>query len=259
MMSNYQRWSDDEGKYLTKVYKDLSDPEIGLELGRSSKAVGDKRRSLGLEAKRAFWTSEEIEFVKENWATMTDQDLADSLNRSKNAVKTARQGMNLKNSRAQAINKLMLKNGDRYYHGLRAHPTYGSWTQMKSRCSNPRSAGYHRYGGRGITVCEEWADEFQTFYTWSIENGWSNGLSIDRIDNDSGYSPDNCRWATKEQQCNNQEKNVRITAFGETKSVSAWSRDHRCQVSRSTLDQRLKKGVTPEKAISAPPKDKKCK
>ena len=75
---------------------------------------------------------------------------------------------------------------------------------MKQRCSNPKGKSYHRYGGRGITVCEEWMEDSEAFYKWSMDNGFEQGKHIDRIDNDKGYSPENCRWVTAKENMNNK-------------------------------------------------------
>lgn len=85
---------------------------------------------------------------------------------------------------------------------------YGIWSGVKDRCCNPNSKYWKRYGNRGITICDEWLSDFVTFYEWAISNGYSESLTLDRIDNDKGYSPDNCRWATYSTQENNRSNNV---------------------------------------------------
>lgn len=92
---------------------------------------------------------------------------------------------------------------------------------MKTRCYNPNFKAYQRYGGRGIVVCDEWKDDFPAFQAWATENGYSNGLTIDRIDNDRGYSPENCRWVDYKTQANNTRRNLVVTVHGETGTVAA--------------------------------------
>lgn len=77
---------------------------------------------------------------------------------------------------------------------------YRCWIDMKSRCLNKNSCNYKYYGARGITVCKEWLDDFMNFYNWSMENGYADNLTIDRIDNDGNYEPSNCRWTSKSVQ-----------------------------------------------------------
>jgi len=81
-------------------------------------------------------------------------------------------------------------------HGLSSHPLYRKWSGMITRTTNKNELCYHRYGGRGISVCDEWRNDFKKFYDWSISNGWEHGLTIDRINNDGNYEPSNCQWIT---------------------------------------------------------------
>lgn len=86
------------------------------------------------------------------------------------------------------------KNNPKYSHGLRYHTLYGVWLNIKSRCLNPKNKKYHNYGGRGITICNEWINNPKAFIEWSLDNGWNRDLEIDRINNKMGYSPENCRF-----------------------------------------------------------------
>ena len=96
-----------------------------------------------------------------------------------------------------------------------------TWYAIRYRCFNPNSTFYYRYGGRGITVCKEW-DNKQSFREWAVNNGYADDLTIDRIDNDKGYSPDNCRWVSMKENCNNRSSCHYVTAFGETRSLREW-------------------------------------
>lgn len=100
---------------------------------------------------------------------------------------------------------------------------YMIWANMRKRCTNPHEKSYERYGGRGISVCSEW-DSFPNFLKWAKNNGYNDLLSIDRIDNSKGYSPDNCRWATLEEQANNKRNNIIIEHDGEKRTLSEWCR-----------------------------------
>lgn len=112
-----------------------------------------------------------------------------------------------------------------YKHGGKGTRLYDIWKKMRGRCYNSNNPKYYRYGGRGITICEEWSD-FSVFRDWALSNGYSDTLTIDRVDNDGNYEPKNCRWATQKQQANNRGYRVDarlITWNGETHSLSEWS------------------------------------
>lgn len=126
---------------------------------------------------------------------------------------------------------------------------YTIFNSMHCRCERPQTHGYNRYGGRGIRVCDEWR-YFAPFREWALANGYSEDLTLDRIDNDKGYSPENCRWATREEQVNHQRTNRNITCNGETKTLAQWAKIS--GNSRSVIDSHLKKGMPPEIAIFMP-------
>lgn len=91
-------------------------------------------------------------------------------------------------------------------HGHTHHRLYSIWCDIKSCCTNPNVPCYKYYGGRGITICNEWGNNFQSFFEWSIANGYAENLTIDRIDNDGNYTPTNCRWVTMAVQNKNKRK-----------------------------------------------------
>lgn len=110
-------------------------------------------------------------------------------------------------------------------HGLTATKLYKVYNGMKNRCCNKNASNYEYYGGRGIKVCNEWVDNFKNFYDWAINNDYHEGLSIDRIDTNGDYEPNNCKWKTSKQQCNNKRNNVHLTYNGKTQTLSQWAEE----------------------------------
>ena len=137
----------------------------------------------------------------------------------------------------------------RIKHNMRNTRLYNIWANMRQRCNNTHNRQYADYGGRGITICDEWA-EFETFYEWAMASSYNDSLSIDRIDNNGGYSPDNCRWASNATQSNNRRSCVNITYRGETKTLAQWAKA--LGMSDSALRTRLRKGWSLEKALTTP-------
>lgn len=135
-------------------------------------------------------------------------------------------------------------------HGLHKHKLYRTWHQMKMRCVNKRHTAFSYYGGRGISVCNEWLYGFEGFYNWAIKNNWQEDLEIDRIDNNGNYEPGNCRWATRRQQMLNTRKNRRFEIDGKTLTVTEFSRIY--NISNSTIYGRLKHGWNYREAITTP-------
>lgn len=108
-------------------------------------------------------------------------------------------------------------------HGMSHEPLYHTWVSMRQRCQNERQKAYVRYGARHIFVCDEW-QSFKNFQEWAMSNGYEHGLTIDRINNDDGYYPENCRWVDRITQANNTSTNRFITYNGDTHTIAEWAR-----------------------------------
>lgn len=135
-------------------------------------------------------------------------------------------------------------------HGLSETRLYRIWGNMKSRCNNPKVDCYENYGGRGISICEEWANDFNKFYQWAMNNGYSDNLTLERINNDGNYMPSNCKWTTSKEQSRNKRVNVFITYNGRTMTQKDWS--YELGGSPSLVSNRLRRGWSKEKAVSTP-------
>jgi hypothetical protein len=126
---------------------------------------------------------------------------------------------------------------------------YNTYRGMILRCTNPNAPSYRNYGGRGITVCDRWRESF-TLFLEDMGLKPEKNYQLDRIDNDKGYSPDNCRWTTPTKNSNNRRNNVIIKCGGESKTLTEWA--NLVGVSRSTIDSRIKRGWSPERAVCEP-------
>ena len=124
-------------------------------------------------------------------------------------------------------------------HGLSAHPLHHTWRAMRHRCNNEHDRYWDRYGGRGISVCDEW-DNFENFYNWSINNGYERGLTIERKNNDGDYCPENCMWTDQITQANNRSTTRKIECAGETHSIMEWSKIF--GIKYNTLYMRIRAG-----------------
>ena len=142
-------------------------------------------------------------------------------------------------------------------HNLSSHPLYDVYNAMLSRCYKPNDSSYKNYGGRGIEVDESWQENFINFYNWSINNGWAEGLQLDRRVNDGNYSPLNCRYVSRDVNNRNRRNNIMITAFGETKCLWDWGIDSRCAIGKWGLRNRYDRGkwTDMELMISSPKED----
>lgn len=133
-------------------------------------------------------------------------------------------------------------------HGKSNHPLYRVWANMKARCSHKRNSGFRHYGGRGIRVCERWHN-FQPFYDDNIGD-WQPGLTLDRIDNDGDYSPNNCRWATHAAQNRNKRNTVKMTLGNRTRLLIDWAKIN--GISVEALRRRRRRGWSDKRALTTP-------
>lgn len=135
-------------------------------------------------------------------------------------------------------------------HGLSGTRLYYIYDNMIKRCYEPSSEKYPNYGGRGITVCDEWRNDRQKFFDWALQSGYTDELTIDRINVDGNYCPENCRWATPKEQANNRTSNRYLTYNGETHTVIEWAEI--LGLSPGTLYSRLEHGWTTEYILTTP-------
>ena len=140
-------------------------------------------------------------------------------------------------------------------HGESGTRLYNIWCDIKKRCYNARCVAYKNYGGRGIKVCNEWRNNYTPFKDWSISNGYKDHLTLDRINVDGDYEPNNCRWVTMKEQANNTRKNVCITYKGERKTIAQWSKITNRHP--STIQYRLHKGWSVEDILIKQPQKKR--
>lgn len=125
-------------------------------------------------------------------------------------------------------------------HGMTNTSLYSTWWDIKTRCLNERSTHHDRYGGRGIFICDDWRLSFEKFRDWAMSSGYEPGLTIDRIDNNDGYYPENCRWADWFTQQNNRSNSRYITYCGEIHTIAEWARLF--NVNYATLRLRIQRG-----------------
>ena len=138
-------------------------------------------------------------------------------------------------------------------HGMADTRLYTIWNEMKSRCS-PDHVNHKNYYDRGIYVCADWKKSFIAFKDWSLANGYTDELTIDRIDNDKGYSPDNCRWVDMQVQGNNKRNNRILEFNGEEKTLAEWCRDLGLNYSKAM--KRIYRGWTELEALELIPRRK---
>lgn len=149
-------------------------------------------------------------------------------------------------------NKISISNTK---HSCKPEALWCCYQNMKTRCYNKKYSLYHRYGGRGISVCEEWYNSFVSFRDWAFNSGWEEGLSLDRIDNNGNYCPENCKWSTVQEQSNNRHTNRILTANGVSDTMANWSR--KLNIPYYVIQYRLEKGWDDAKTLTTPYKRRK--
>ena len=135
-------------------------------------------------------------------------------------------------------------------HGHSNSRLYRIYQHMIRRCSDEKENGYENYGGRGISVCKTWREDFEQFYSWAMNNGYEDSLSIDRIDVNGDYEPSNCRWATSKEQANNQRSNRILNYNGKDYTMSELA--DKFQISYNVLDSRIYRGWDIKTAVETP-------
>ena len=136
-----------------------------------------------------------------------------------------------------------------YKHGCTNTKLFRLWEHMRERCYYPKHPYFKNYGGRGISVCDEWT-EFIPFQRWAIANGYEDGMTIDRIDNNGNYTPSNCRWATMREQQNNKRSNRVVEYMGRKYTVTQLATI--IGMNKTTLKERLNAGWSVEDAVNRP-------
>ena len=136
-------------------------------------------------------------------------------------------------------------------HGMPRSGLYNVWRNIHQKCLNPNNPSYKYYGGRGISVCTEWLNDFVVFQKWAESNGYKPGLTIDRIDNNGNYTPDNCRWVTMKEQSVNKRNVMIIEYNGKSQAITEWSKE--LGFKRGVLESRIKDHGWPiDEALSTP-------
>lgn len=150
----------------------------------------------------------------------------------------------LKSNNTKSCGCLRRETKSNFLHGKHNDRLYHIWQGMKERCYNSNSIKFKNYGGKGITVCDEWKNDFMLFYNWAISNGYDytktrKEQSLDRIDVNGNYEPNNCRWITHSKNCRNKNNNVYLTKNGMSKTIAEWCEE--LNLNQRTISARAKK------------------
>ncbi len=261
-----KKWSDEEIKFLIENYTTMTCKEISKHLNRTTKSVLYQFHKLHLN---------------NNYGKATIPNIGDTINQLtieeiylKNIGSQNKRFVKCKCSCGQIyeclltklVNNIikdcgcieqtrpdMLGENNRFYkHGKSFDRLMSVWSGMITRCNNKKSISYHNYGGRGIMVCDNWL-EYLNFYNWAMANNYQNNLTLERINVNGNYCPENCKWIPYAEQYLNKRNSRKITAWNETKCLIEWFRDERVKIdNNATFEYRIKAGWTIERALSQP-------
>lgn len=240
-------WDEQSIKQLKQMYNDgCSVKDIANVIGITEGSVRNKAYRLGITNPSSY-TEAEKEYILSNYKSYNLQEIADTLGRQKSNI--------CRFIRAAGIERTAKKK--EYAPSMQHERLYGIWKCIISRCTNKNDVGWHNYGGRGICVCDKWRNDFSAFRDWAFENGYGEHLSIDRIDVNGNYCPENCRWATAKEQGNNTRFNHRLTLNGVSRTIAEWSEE--TGISVELIHWRIRSGMTVEEALTRPVKKLKFK
>lgn len=256
-------WQKEEIDFLKQNHQEMTCSEMAEKLNRTTRSVQHKYSELGLEKRRAT-----LGEIVNGWKIV---DIYNTWNGQQNVTFCKIESTEDDQVRNVRLSDLTMKKigypirrrpdlvERNMTHGLSNTRLYRIWHGMKNRCFNQKQLSYRDYGGRGIKICKEWL-KFENFADWAMNNGYSEDLTLDRIDVNSNYSPENCRWANKVEQTINKRNIIKmpITAFGETKDAIEWIHDNRCknELTIQCLRYRIKAGWDSELALTQPPERK---
>lgn len=267
-------WSKDDDEFLKQNFHSLGVKEIANKLGRSIASVQIRGNKMGLKKIIRHGKRIDESFVKFGDIYGCFSVIKDLGIYKKEGTKhscrwiqckcvcgtelavrwNCLQTRKTKSCGCQLDNVIKVLKARSTTHGLSRSRLYRIYKGMHTRCENKNCRSYITYGARSINICDEWKKDFLVFYNWAINNGYDDKLSLDRIDNDKGYYPENCRWTTTTIQNNNTTQTFIITAWNETKCLSDWLLDTRCKIhKKSTIISRIKiQNWSTEKALSTP-------
>lgn len=262
-----RKWLESEIEFIKQNYKNMTCAEIGSKIDRTERAVEHMSSNLNLIREAQIGDkfnrlTIKNKIIEDKYGQHITYAICDCDCGKEHTVKLTFLVSNHTKSCGclrdeKARERVIERNWKHGESDLKNNRLYRIWSAMKSRCYTQYSRSFKDYGGRGIIVCDDWKKDFLIFKDWALNNGYSDDLSIDRVDVNGNYEPSNCRWATNQQQARNRRNNrmdtVKITAFGETKSALDWLDDPRCDLKTTTgIIYRIGAGWTPEEAISKP-------